>query len=329
MTVKVIEYAKFGAPFDVCKCIVVDDPASPQENEVLVAVEASAINPADLLMIRGEYPGPKTLPTRQGIEGVGRIIAIGSDVKDYIVGDLVLLLGRGNWVEKVVCSADQVVRIPEDIDLLQAAQMKANPPSAYFMLHDFVDLEEGDWIIQNAANSAVGQHVIRLAKQMGVKTINIVRRAESISILKAIGADFVFVDGDDLGERVRSEIGDTHVPLAIDAAGGKPCEHLADCLSNGGVVVNYGFLDGKPCMITPTHTIVRQISLTGFWLFDRLSNQSKEEIKNIYTEMSDLFVSGVLHSPVEATYRLDQVTKALAHAERGGRDGKILFLMKD
>ena len=326
---KVIEYAKFGAPFDVCKCIEVDDPASPQENEVLVAVEASAINPADLLMIRGEYPGPNTLPTRQGIEGVGRIIAVGSDVKDYILGDLVLLLGRGNWVEKVVCSADQVVRITEDIDLLQAAQMKANPPSAYFMLHDFVDLEEGDYIIQNAANSAVGQHVIRLAKRMGVKTINIVRRAESISILKAIGADFVFVDGDDLGERVRSEIADAYVPLAIDAAGGKPCEHLADCLSDGGVVVNYGFLDGKPCMITPTHTIVRLINITGFWLFDRMQSQSKEEIKNIYTEMSDLFVSGVLHSPVEATYRLDQVSEALAHAERGGRDGKILFSIKD
>ena len=326
---KVIEYAKFGAPFDVCKCIEVDDPASPQANEVLVAVEASAINPADLLIIRGEYPGPNTLPARQGIEGVGRIIAVGSDVKDCIVGDLVLLLGRGNWVEKVVCSADQVVRLPEDIDLLQAAQMKANPPSAYFILHDFVDLEEGDCIIQNAANSAVGQHVIRLAKTMGIKTINIVRRAESISTLKAIGADFVFVDGDDLGERVRFEIDDAYVPLAIDAAGGKPCEHLADCLSDGGVVVNYGFLDGKPCMITPTHTIVRQISLTGFWLFDRMQSQSKEEIKNIYTEMADLFVSGVLHSPVEATYRLDQVSEALTHAERGGRDGKILFSMKD
>ena len=68
MNVKVIEYAKFGAPFDVCKFIEVNDPESPQANEVLVAVEASAINPADSLMIRGEYPGPNTLPARQGIE---------------------------------------------------------------------------------------------------------------------------------------------------------------------------------------------------------------------------------------------------------------------
>jgi trans-2-enoyl-CoA reductase len=266
--VKVIEYAKFGAPFDVCKCIEVDDPVSPQANEIFVAVEASAINPADLLMIRGEYPCPNTLPARQGIEEVGRIIAVDSDVEDYIMSDRVLLLGRGNWVEKVVCSADQVVRIPEYIDLLQAAQMKANPPSAHFMLHDYVGLEEGNWVTQNAANSAVGQHVIRLTKKMGIKTINIVRWAASISILKAIGADFVFVDGD------------AYVLLAIDAAGGKPCEHLADCLCDGGMVVNYGSLDGKPCMITPTHTIVRQISLTGFWLLTacRASRKKKLEI---------------------------------------------------
>ena len=119
MAVKAIEYSEFGAPFEVCKCIEVDDPADPQANEVVVAIEASAINPADLLIIRGEYPGPDTLPARQGIEGTGRIIAVGPDVKDYTVGDRVLLLGRGNWAEKVVCLAEQVVSIPEEIDVLQ------------------------------------------------------------------------------------------------------------------------------------------------------------------------------------------------------------------
>lgn len=323
---KAIEYAAFGTPFEVCKCIDVEDPSSPEANEVVVAVEASAINPADLLIIRGEYPGPDTLPARQGIEGAGRVLEKGAAVEGVDIGDRVLLLGRGNWAEKIKCSAEQVVRIPEDLDILQAAQMKANPPSAHFMLQDFVDLEPGDYVVQNAANSAVGQHIIRLAKMLNVKTINVVRRAESIDPLKAIGADLVFVDGDDLGARVRAEIGDANVPLAIDAAGGKPCEHLADCLSDSGIVVNYGFLSGDPCMITPTHTIVRQISLTGFWLFKRLFQQSREEIENVYAGMTDLFMNGTLNSPVEATYTLEQVADALEHAERGGRDGKILFV---
>lgn len=323
---KAIEYAKFGAPYDVCKCVEVADPEHPGEHEVVVAVEASAINPADLLIIRGEYPGPDTLPARQGIEGAGRVLTVGSEVTNVSQGDRVLLLGRGNWAEKIICTDQQVVRIPEELDILQAAQMKANPPSAHFMLQDFVDLEPGDWVIQNAANSAVGQHLIRLAKLMGIKTINVVRRAELIETLKEIGADLVFVDGDDLGERVRAEIGDANVPLAIDAAGGKPCEHLADCLSDNGIVVNYGFLSGDPCMITPTHTIVHQISLTGFWLLKRLFQQSTEEIENVYAGIAELFINKTLHSPVEATYRLDQVEEALAHAEKEGRNGKILFV---
>ncbi len=323
---KAIEYAQFGVPHAVCRCVEVADPAAPAAHEVVVAVEASAINPADLLIIRGEYPGPDELPARQGIEGVGRIDAIGSEVTDLNIGDRVLLLGRGNWAEKILCSAEQVVRIPKELDILQAAQMKANPPSAHFMLQDYVDLEPGDFVIQNAANSAVGQHIIRLAKMLNVKTINIVRRENLIEPLKAIGADYVFVDGDDLAARVRAEVGDANIPLAIDAAGGKSCEHLADCLSDSGIVVNYGFLSGDPCMITPTHTIIHQINLTGFWLVKRLFQQSREEIENVYQGMADLFIQNTLHSPVEATYRLEQVAEALAHAERAGRDGKILFV---
>jgi NADPH:quinone reductase-like Zn-dependent oxidoreductase len=80
---------KFGAPFGVCKGIEADDSASPQSNEVLVAFEASSISPADLLMVRDEYPGPNIFPARQGIKGVALIITFGSDVEDYIVGDRV------------------------------------------------------------------------------------------------------------------------------------------------------------------------------------------------------------------------------------------------
>ena len=81
-------------------------------------------------------------------------------------------------------------------------------------------------------------------------------------------------------------------------------------------------------MMIPIHAIIRIISLTGSWLSVRMSSQSKEEIKNIYTEMSEVFVSGVLHSSIENTYSLDQVAIALAHTQREGRDGKIIFSMK-
>ncbi len=322
---KAIEYAEHGPAHAVCRCVEVDEPAAPGAGEVSVAVEAAAINPADLLIIEGRYPGPGTLPARQGIEGAGRVLAVGAGVSGPAPGDRVLLLSRGNWAERMTVPAEQAVKIPAELDILQAAQMKANPPSALFMLRDYAELKPGDWVIQNAANSAVGRHIIRLAKQRGLRTVNVVRREALIAPLKEIGADLVMPDGDDLGERVRAEIGNAALPLAIDAVGGRSTLHLADCLSDGGTVVTYGFLSGEPCMITPTHAIVHQISLRGFWLVKSLFSGPRERILETYNDVAGLFLSGVLHSPVEATYTLDQVAQALEHAGRAGRDGKIVF----
>jgi NADPH:quinone reductase-like Zn-dependent oxidoreductase len=322
---KAIEYAEHGPAHEVCRCVEVDEPDAPGTGEISVAVEAAAINPADLLIIEGRYPGPDVLPARQGIEGAGRVLSVGKGVTDLAAGDRVMLLSRGNWAQRMTVPAEQAVKIPDALDILQAAQMKANPPSAILMLRDYKDLKPGDWVIQNAANSAVGQHLIRLAKESGVKTVNVVRRQSLVAPLKQIGADLVVLEGDDLGARVRAEIGDAEMPLAIDAIGGTATRHLADCLSDGGTVVNYGFLSGDPCMITPTQAIVHQISLTGFWLVKSLFSGPRQRILETYNQVAEMFMAGVLDSPVEATYTLEQAVDALEHAGREGRDGKIVF----
>jgi len=322
---KAIEYARHGLPHEVCQCVDVDDAPAPRPGEITAAVLASAINPADLLIIEGRYPGPTELPARQGIEAAGKVVAVGDGVDDLAVGDPVVLLPRGNWAERVIVPAEQAIKVPAELDLLSAAQIKANPPSAHFMLQDYKDLQEGDWVIQNAATSAVGRHVIHLAARMGVRTVNVVRSDASIELLKAIGADLVLVDGDDLGARVRAEIGDASLPLALDAIGGESCQNLADCLSDGGTVVNYGFLSGDPCMITPSQAIFHQITLEGFWLVKRLFQSARQDIVDTYEFIARLFIDEIIDAPVEATYTLDQISVALEHAGRGGRQGKIVL----
>ena len=142
---KAIEFREYGAPHEVCHCVEVEDAPPPGPGEVTVAVEAAAINPADLLIFEGRYPGP-TPPACQGVEGAGRITAIGEDVTELAVGDRAMLLSRNNWVQKQTISVSQAIRIPEALDILQAAQIKANPPSAMLMLRDYEVLNEGDWV---------------------------------------------------------------------------------------------------------------------------------------------------------------------------------------
>ena len=324
---KAIQLVRHGLPEAACQCIEVPTPKDPQPGELLVRIRASAINPADLLIFENRYPGPEQLPAFVGIEGAGEVVAVGEGVSGFKAGDKVISMGRANWAEFVQAPATQFIPVPSELDLQHAAQLKANPPSAHLMLTDYVDLAKGDWIIQNAANSAVGRHVISFCRERGINSINVVRRPELVDELLALGATVVVLETAELGSEVRKKAGpDAEIKLAIDAIGGVSTSRLADCLSNGGHVVNYGFLSGEPCQITPTHAIVRGISLSGFWLVGYMSKTPREQIIEMYKHMSEAFISGQLSSPVEAEYPLADISAALAHSYRESRTGKILLV---
>lgn len=322
---KAIEFARHGVPHEVCRCVDIDEPGPPGPDEVIVEIEASAINPADLLILEGRYPGPAELPAQLGIEGVGRVVATGNAVDGLEVGDRVVSLERANWAQRVRIPAARAVRMPRDVDVLQLAQLKANPPSAMLMLRNYVDLEPGDWVVQNAANSGVGRHVIRLAGADGIRTANVVRRKEAIAPLEEIGADVVLVDGDDLGERMREATGGSGAKLALDAVCGDATRRLADCLEDGGTVVNYGFLSGEPCMLTPHQLVLHDITLKGFWMVKEGGRMTPSELHAMYRELAEKFGDGTLHVPVTATYTLDDIAAALEQSWRFRRAGKVVL----
>jgi len=108
---KVIEFSRYGIPHEVCACVEADDPGPPAAGEIVVSIDACSINPADLLIIEGRYPGPASLPSRLGIEGVGRVLAVADNVQEISPGDRVMLLDRENWAERVATPANRVIRI--------------------------------------------------------------------------------------------------------------------------------------------------------------------------------------------------------------------------
>lgn len=326
---KGVHLMRNGPPPEVCEAVEVES-RPPGAGEARVRVMACGINPADLLGFEGRYPGPAPLPAPCGIEGAGVVEAIGDGDMggegDVTIGDHVMLLARANWAEEVTAPLGDMIRVPKSLPWRDAAQLKINPPTARMMLTDYETLKPGDWVVQNAANSAVGLHLIRFARDMGVKTVNLVRREEQIAPLKDHGGDVVLIGGEDQGERIRAGIGaEAPLPLGIDAIGGPATRWMADALSDGGTVVNYGYLGGAPCEIEPGHLIVRGQTLTGFWLAGWSAKASNAEKTALYAEMAMAFETGRIVSPVEATYGLDRLSEALAHAWSGGRKGKILL----
>lgn len=323
---KIAQFAEFGPPHEVVSCVEIDELPDPIADEVLLEIEAFPINPADLLTLSGDYAVRPKLPASLGAEGVGRVVQVGPNVRQISIGDRVLPLGRDNWVQRKIEKESNVISLP-NMDAHQAAMLKVNPATAWFMLHDYVALQQGDMLLQNAANSGVGMNLIKLAESRGIKTINIVRRPELVPFLQdKYGAFAVLVSGPDIAGQVAEVAGDSSLQLGVDAVGGEATRLLAKCLQPGGTVVNYGLLSGQPCVIDPHDLIFRGITLTGFWLAKTLGASGRDQLEKVYAELSKLVAQNVLHVPVETTYPIDQIKAAVAHAGRYGRSGKIIVL---
>jgi trans-2-enoyl-CoA reductase len=315
-----------GDPSTSVRCEEVSAPGEPGDGQVLVDVAAGPINPAEVLIMKGEYAATPDLPAPLGIEGAGTVSAVGPGVSGLSVGDKVMLMPRANWVQQALVSAEEVIKLPAGIDLRQAAMLKVNPATAFLMLTTYVDLAPGDWVAQNSANSAVGTSLIKIAKQRGLKTVNIVRREEAAAYCRDIGGDVVVVDGEDVAARVAEATGGAPIKLGIDAVAGESVIRLAACLADGGTVVNYGMLSGKPCMLTTDQTVFQSKSLTGFWLAKVLGGMDKAGKDALYAELAPLVVDGTITVPIEAAYPIDRIRDAVAHACREGRSGKVLVL---
>ena len=322
---KVAQFASFGSPAKVIECVKVPDLNDPKDNEVLVDVLACPINPADVLNIEGRYGVTPNLPARLGAECVARVKKVGSAVDDFKEGDIVLPLDRENWVQQKIVSDKNLILLPSNVDPLQLSMLKVNPATAYLMLKKYVSLKEGDWLIQDAANSGVGHCIISLAKLEGIKTINVVRRKGLADELKNIGANIVLEDSENLAEEVRDLTNAANIKLAIDAVGGNQVLRLGDCLAEEATILNYGLLSGKNIEMTSYQTVFKRLILTGFWLVPWLQNMSREKVFELYNHLAALIDKNILYVPIEKTYNLEEIRKAVAHSAGYNRSGKIIL----
>ena len=323
---KKVEIAAYGQPEIVAECVDAPDVGEPAPGEIVFDVLAFPINPADLSFCRGSYRLKPTLPATPGAECVGRIAAAGAGVNDLKPGDLVINLERENWAQRRRVRAQDAIPIPAGLDLKQAAMLRINPATAQLLLEDHVSLQPGDWVIQNVANSAVGRHLIAIAKARGWHTVNVVRREDVAAELRALGADAVLTDGPDLAERARAASGGQPIRLGIDAVSGEATKRIAECVADGGVVVSYGSMSGEDPVMSRPALGFRGVSLVGFMLGRGLAKRRPEQVRALYADLALRLRDGVLKAPIEATYPIEEIKAALAHAQRSGRDGKVLVL---
>ena len=321
---KRIDLAAYGIPEQVVRCVDVPNVGAPGAGEVVFDVLAFPINPADISFCTGGYRLRPPLPATPGAECVGRVVAVGAGVSHVKPGDHVINLQRENWVQRRLVRGDDVIAIPPEIPVRQAAMLRINPPTAQLLLSDVTELAPGDWVIQNVANSAVGRLVIRLAKARGLHTLNVVRRDSLFPELQALGADACITDGPDLTARAAAANGGAPIRLGIDAVCGAALARISTCVADGGAVVTYGAMSGGQPEIDRSELMFRGVTLSGFMLGRFLGRRSLDEIRAIFADLGGQMLAGKLDAPVAAVYPIEAIAEAVAHAQRDAKGGKIL-----
>ncbi|MBK1855682.1 2-enoyl thioester reductase domain-containing protein [Verrucomicrobiaceae bacterium 5K15] len=318
-------YQSFGRANDVIE-LEEHIPYALTDGQIRVRMVAAPINPADINFIQGNYGIRPELPCTPGIEGAGEVLESRSD--RFSEGDKVIFIrGVGSWSEEMVCPAENALKIPAETPMDQAAMLKVNPLTAWSMLTQFRNLPKNSWVIQNAANSGVGTCVIQIAKLLGLRTINLVRRKELVDGLMDLGADLVLLDNAESIAHVKEVTQDAPPALALNAVGGDSALRLMDALGERGTHVTYGAMSMKSLKVPNKFLIFKRIELHGYWMSEWIKEQEPGMVEGVYQQLAQWIVEGKIVQDIDSRYPLTDIQSALTRAQESRRNGKVLLEM--
>ncbi|KAK6085334.1 mitochondrial trans-2-enoyl- reductase [Seiridium cupressi] len=357
---KSLVFSKFGEPNDVLRVHTHSIGSSLPSSSVLLRALASPINPADVNTIQGTYgvkpsfspligtSEPSVIP---GNEGVFEVVSGSSsnDFGDIKRGDWVIpaKTGFGTWRTHAVAEAKSLLKVEkEGLTPTQAGTVAVNPCSAYRMLRDYADppLREGDWFIQNGANSGVGRAAIQLGRLWGYKSINVVRARETPEEteklrqeLTDLGADHVLTEEEFQSREFRDKVkewtrgGREGIHVGLNCVGGKSAQTMAKTLGANASLITYGGMSRQPVALPTGLLIFKNIKFVGFWL-SRWADQNTKDKERTVNEILGLVRDGKFKDTPVVDVQWDWETEentlreAVQGTLEGFRKGKGIFI---
>ena len=315
-----VSYAEFG---DATEVLEVVERALPQpgKGQVRIKLLLSPVHNHDLMTIKGVYGIKPELPSVPGTEAVGVVDALGEGVDHLKVGQRVMGGASAAWAEYYLGEAARLIAVPDGVDDATACQLISMPLSAKILLAD-LDVKAGDWIIQNAANGAVGKLLNQFAGEAGVHVVNLVRRQGGVAELAALGiGNTVSTSDDDWREQVKAITGGAPIVRGLDSVGGDGPEALLGVMAERSQVISFGNLSGKKIELSSDTILFKQASVRGFWM--ARSSASGDAIGKAIEELVAAAASGTLKLTVDGVFGLEQAKEAARASGQPGRTGKV------
>ncbi|GAA1963986.1 zinc-binding dehydrogenase [Agromyces allii] len=322
---RALMHSTFDAPETVLAVQDVPLP-EPGPNQVRVRTLLSPIHNHDLWTVRGTYGFKPELPARAGTEAVGVVDALGADVTNLQVGQRVATGGTfGVWSEYFVAGAAGLIPVPDALSDEAAAQLVSMPFSALSLLHS-LDLKEGDWLVQNAANGAVSRMVAQIGAARGFNVVGLVRRAEGVAELREQGiVNIVATDSPDWREQVAAITGGAPIIAGVDSVGGTSAGDVLSLLAANGTLVVFGAMESPTMKIASGDIIFKQVTIKGFWGSTVSREMDAETRTALFGQLMGHVLSGELTLPVAGIFSLEDIAGAFEASTTAGRVGKVLL----
>ena len=318
-------HSAFGAPEDVLH--VEERPLpEPGEGQVRLRIVLSPIHNHDLWTVRGTYGFTPALPAPSGTEALGVVDALGAGVQHLTIGQRVATGGTfGAWAEYIVADAAGLVPVPDVLPDEVAAQLVSMPFSTITLL-DFLGVRQGEWIVQNAANGAVGRMLAQLGAARGVNVIGLVRRSAGVDELRAQGIERVIAtDQDGWEQQVADLTGGASIVAGIDSVGGTSAGQVLSLLAEGGTLVAFGAMDSPIMEISSSDVIFKQATVKGFWGSKVIPALDPTTRSTLFGELFQRLSDGTLTLPVAGVFDASDIRDAVLASNTPGRVGKVLL----
>ncbi|KAM7264882.1 hypothetical protein ACFE04_002565 [Oxalis oulophora] len=315
---KAVVITSYGGP-EVLKLQEVDDPVIIKDDEVLIKVEATAVNGADTSQRKGEYPPPKGASPLLGLECSGFILDVGKDVSRWKVGDQVCaLLNGGGYAEKVAVPAGQVLPIPPGISLKDAAcfpEVACTVCSTSFMTSK---LSAGETYLIHGGSSGIGTFAIQIAKAQGA--------TEKLSFCKNLGADVcINYKTEDFVARVKEETGGKGVNVILDCIGGSYFQKNLESLSLDGRLFIIGFQGGAKPEVNLQALFAKRATVQAGGLRSRTAENKAVIVREVEKNVWPAIAEGKVKPVIYKFYPLSEAAEAHEVIESSQHIGKIVL----
>ena len=295
----------------------------PGPGELLVRVQAAAVNFSDLLMIDDRYQIRPDRPFTPGQEIAGIVEAAGPGAAPAPGTRIAAKLLWGGFAERATVRADMAMPLPDGIDCLTGAALPVVYTTAVVALAETVAVADGDWVLVFAATGGVGIATMQVAKARGARVIAVASGAAKQAVAREEGAEIAIPsDAPDLRERVMAATGGDGVRVAVDPVGGAATARALDCLAWRGALLVVGFLSGEVPRIPAHRLLLKGASARGvYWDHDR----DPALVARAQDRVLEMAANGVIRPRIDARHRLADLPRALDALAQRRTVGKLVL----